>query len=226
MIDFVFKQSLSFIVLVAANLVPLIGVLFFQWDHTLVIALFWIENLIIGAFNIVRMITAMVVNKLRSIFHPIFFLFHYGIFCAVHGSFLWKILELGDLPPTVSLFGWQAGGIFELFAEGATVLMAFIEMHSPIIWLGIASLLLSRLVSFIEHFLLRGEVFDSHPKDLMAKPYGQIVIMHAGIILGAAAIDQFGSSVWLLVIIVAFKLVVDCVQHVKRHKHSENVKIN
>jgi len=211
------SSPLSIAALVVANLVPLVGVLFFAWDHRLVIALFWIENLIIGAFNLIKMAAAMISQKSAAIFYPLFFIVHYGLFCSVHGLILWGLLGLGDTPDPDDLFGMQASGIFEIFAEGLAVLNGFIDLYSPIILLGVISLVLSRLVSFIENFLLKGDIFNIKPKDLMAKPYGQIVILHAGVIFGAAAINKFGSSVWLLVIIVMFKVVLDSVLHYKRH---------
>ncbi len=212
------KLNLSVVALILANLVPLFGVLFFSWDHTLVIALFWIENLIIGGFNLLRMFTAIVVNKNGiKIFHPLFFLFHYGMFCSAHGLILWDILKLGDQPQAISLFGYSADGILQVFGEGIAVLQSFVALHSPIIWLGIVSLLLSRSVSFIENFVLKGEVFTATPRDLMVRPYSQIVVMHAGIIFGGLAIDKFGSSVWLLFIIVAFKIAVDIRMHLRQH---------
>ncbi len=221
------KQPLSLLALVAANLVPLVGVLFFGWDHTLVIALFWIENLIIGAFNVLRMVAVLAVTKSGSrFFHPLFFIFHYGMFCTVHGVFLWDILNLGDKPEVTTLFGFSVSGIFELIAEGVAVFQGFVALHSPIIWLGVISLLLSRLVSFIENFIIRGEIFKIKVKTLMGRPYAQIVVMHAGIIFGAAAIERFGSSVALLLIIVAFKLIVDCVTHQRQYKPQSETSSN
>jgi len=46
------------VVLIAANLVPLAGVLFFGWSVFATLLLFWVENVIVGVFNILRMLTA------------------------------------------------------------------------------------------------------------------------------------------------------------------------
>ena len=59
----------SLLALLVANLVPLIGVLFFAWDLVLVLALFWIENIIIGVFNLLKMLLVAVRNNvLKSLF--------------------------------------------------------------------------------------------------------------------------------------------------------------
>ncbi len=217
------RASLSLIALVVANLVPVAGVIFYGWDHRLVIALFWIENLIIGLFNVVKMCGAMIVNKqkgLSGIVTPLFFILHYGLFCAAHGLFLWSTLGLGELPAEALIFGPNTGPL-QIFDEGLKVFVGFVELYSPVIVLGIVSLILSRFVSFIENFILKGEIFELTPRDLMAKPYGKIIALHVGIIMGAVAIDRFGSSLWLLLAIVGFKIIVDAITHMKEHRTSE-----
>src|SRR5437899_11071768 len=52
------RVSPSALVLVAANLVPLAGVLFFGWSVFSTLLLFWVENVIVGAFNVLRMLVA------------------------------------------------------------------------------------------------------------------------------------------------------------------------
>jgi hypothetical protein len=48
----------SVIALVLANLVPVFGVVFFGWEIFPLIFLFWSENVIIGVFNVLKMLTA------------------------------------------------------------------------------------------------------------------------------------------------------------------------
>jgi len=213
-----FKASFSILALIVANLIPLIGALFFNWDAVFVLALFWIENLIIGAFNVFKMLSLTVYQRqLKGLFITAFFIFHYGAFCSVHGTILWDILGLEDIDKG-SYFASESMGVLELFTDGAVVLFGFIDKFKPEIYLGIAALFVSHLVSFIEHFILRGQIFKLEAKDLMAKPYAQIFILHAGLIFGAAAVEKFGSPIWLLLIILVFKLVVDVGLHLRRHK--------
>jgi hypothetical protein len=47
------KRSVQ--ILILANLLPLMGVLFFDWSLFAVMYLYWFENVIIGLFNIMRM---------------------------------------------------------------------------------------------------------------------------------------------------------------------------
>ena len=148
------------------------------------------------------------------------------MFCSVHGTLLWDILGLEKLDPAL-YFNIEWVGVTELFAEGATVLFAFIDKFKPEIWFGIGSLAISHLVNFVENFVLRGEVFETEAKDLMAKPYAQIFILHGGLILGAAAIEKFGSPIWLLMVIIGFKIAVEILMHqrkLKKQKKREKLK--
>lgn len=220
-------SSFSSLVLVAANLVPLVGVLFYAWDPSLVLALFWIENLIIGAFALLKMLSLIVYrSRYAEIFTCVFFIFHYGLFCTVHGLLLWDLLDLGALPELV-FSELKDFGILALFYEGAAVLFGFVEQFAPIIYFGVLALLLSHLVSFVENFLLQGEIFKLRVNKLMTQPYGQIIALHAGLILGAFALQKLGSPVWLLAIIVILKLGLDLSQHQRRrekHRQSEQIK--
>ncbi|HEV2749154.1 MAG TPA: DUF6498-containing protein [Gemmatimonadales bacterium] len=79
------------VVLVAANLVPLVGVLFFGWSVYATLLLFWVENVIVGVFNILRMVAATPDNQLAwaaKVFMIPFFTFHYGMCVMVHGLFV------------------------------------------------------------------------------------------------------------------------------------------
>jgi len=218
------RLPLSSYVLIAANLVPLIGVLFFDWNAILVLALFWIENLIIGVFNVVRIAGAGVVQKDSSaIFTALFFTLHYGLFCAIHGQILIELLGYNEISYT-DYFVETSFGLLEIFLDGAAVFLSFVENLAPAIWLGIAALVLSRFVSFVENFILGGAVFNTRIGKLMAQPYGQIIVMHAGIIIGAFLLEKFNSPIWLLVTIVVFKILIDFGQHRRRYQKSSGLK--
>lgn len=213
-------MSVSGLVLIAANLVPLIGVVFYAWDPKLVLALFWIENLIIGAFNLLKMFSSIALRaSYKELFVPLFFVIHYGLFCTVHGLLLWDLLDMGTLD-SAQYWGADPAGIFELFLEGAAVALGFVERFQPVIWLGILALILSHFVSFIENFILRGEVFTKTINKLMTQPYSQIVVLHVGLILGAITMNALGSPVWLLAIIVLLKLIADFMQFQARRKQA------
>jgi hypothetical protein len=51
-------SSPTVMVLVLANLIPLYGVLAFGWETFPLLLLFWVENVIVGGFNVLKMLLA------------------------------------------------------------------------------------------------------------------------------------------------------------------------
>ena len=57
-----YLTNIPLVALVAANMVPLWGVLFFNWDAFYIVLLYWAENLVIGFYNILKMVLAQPLN--------------------------------------------------------------------------------------------------------------------------------------------------------------------
>ena len=76
-----------------ANAIPLIGVLFFGWSLMTILVLYWLENGIVGGWNIPRIAlakgedpgqdVATAARNQRAFIIP--FIIHYGIFWLGHG---------------------------------------------------------------------------------------------------------------------------------------------
>jgi hypothetical protein len=198
------EKPVSAWVLVAANLLPLIGVLFWGWDVFPLLALFWMENVAIGVFFILRMICAdpqdpaLWAGKLLMV--P-FFCFHYGMFTAIHGVFVF------------SLFGGKAYDV-----PGLSVLEPAARAAADYgLWLPLAVLVASHLFSFLWNYLYRGEFRRARLAELMSKPYGRVVVLHLTIILGGFGAMALGSPVWALLLLLAFKIGLDLRAHIKEH---------
>ena len=81
----------SVIVLIAANMLPLFGVVFFGWEVFPLLLIFWLENVIVGVYNVLKMVLAKPADPIRwtaKLFFVPFFCFHYGMFTLVHGVFV------------------------------------------------------------------------------------------------------------------------------------------
>ena len=83
------RLSTSVAALVAINLLPLIGVLFFDWSVYEILVLFWAENLVIGLYTITRLVTLYRrKGEEAALFMVFFFCFHFGGFTMGHGLFV------------------------------------------------------------------------------------------------------------------------------------------
>jgi hypothetical protein len=75
--------------LVAANLLPLFGVLFLGWNLGLVLLLYWAESAILLATNLLKMLRM----GLAGLSAAAFFTFHAGFFMLVHLIFLLGLFD-------------------------------------------------------------------------------------------------------------------------------------
>jgi hypothetical protein len=183
--------------LIAANLVPLAGVLGFGWDVASVVLLYWAENLIAGFYNVLRMATCAAPFAARLFMIP-FFIFHYGMFCTVHGAI---IVDIFHLEQTLHVSGADAPRLF------AAVL------HMPgMVW-PLTALFASHGISLMENHIVRGEWKTADVRLLMLRPYARMITLHVAIIFGGVLVMVIGSSAAMLVVLVALKLGLDVLAH-------------
>jgi hypothetical protein len=220
-----FKSSSG--ALIAANAIPLFGVLFLDWDAFSIVALYWAENVIIGSINVLKMATcdpdADEINwsefkdasgmerVVRSrdfaphgskLFFIPFFVIHYGLFCAVHGMFLWVI------------FG-RIGGGFGRPGGFDNILNMFSREH---LWMGVVGLAASHLWSFVANYLGRGEYRKTLVVLLMFQPYARIMVLHLAILLGGIVAFALGSNILVLIILIGGKTMLDLSLHLREHE--------
>lgn len=189
------SPRVSAVILIIANLVPLFGVLLFDWQVFDVVLLYWVENVVIGAINVIRMLICGPVKKYSLV---LFFILHYGIFCFAH---LQALTTLLDGPDGISAV-WQQ----YFFMPWEQVL------RSPL-WIGIAAIAASHLFSFLANFVAGGEYRRTSINELMTRPYGRIIVLQLAILLGAALIEWLGTPFGLLLALIAVKIVMDLRLH-------------
>jgi len=192
--------SFSALSLMAANLIPLIGALWLDWSVFLIIFLFWTENLIIGFFNIFKLILAQGKEKktVTKAYTVPFFMIHYGGFCAGHGVFV------------ISLFGKWANADLSDFHN----FIHDIFIDEKAIY-AVLALFVSHGFSFIYNYILKGERKKATINKLMTTPYSRIIILHLTLIFGAFLIIQFKAPEAGLTLLIILKIGVDLSAHLK-----------
>ena len=211
-------------ILILINLAMIAGVVVWDWSVFDIVFLYWVENLAIGAINVLRMLSATgghadqagASKRMRQWYtarrrdagsagfaqrhgHKLllvpFFVLHYGGFCYGHGIFV------------MAMFGDEALG-----GSGASP-FRLAEYLAPTLLLAVIMLASSHLFSFAWNFILGGEYRRTHAAALMMRPYGRIVALHITIILGAILAGFFGSPMALLVVLVIMKTGADLALH-------------
>jgi hypothetical protein len=196
---------LSAIALLIANSVPLVGVLAFQWTVFPILLLYWCENVVVGIYNVLRMIFAEpeqpVMWVVKAFLIP-FFTVHYGGFTMIHGMFV--MMMFSGAPGAARM-------------TPASILPA---VRAADVGFGIAALVLSHGISFVHNYLMGGEYRRTNPVALMMRPYGRVMVMHITIIAGGALVMALHSAVPALVVLIALKTGIDLAAH-----HAERRKL-
>ncbi len=181
----------------AANLVPLIGVLFFDWSLFTIMFVFWMESAVIGFFNILKLV--IVANILSIIMVP-FFVVHYGAFMSGHLVFIFALFS----PEEASFSGFFPPP--DLLAS-----------HIMKVWPAFLGVCLSHGISFSYNFIGKKEFRRSTPEKQMMAPYGRIILMHLTIIFGGWLILALGAPILALVLLIVLKVASDVRAHEKEH---------
>jgi len=195
----------SVAVLVGANLFPLYAVLFQGWKVFPIVLLFWLENVIVGVFFILRLLAARPQEPagwLAKLFMVPFFTFHYGMFTMVHGVFVF------------ALFGPEMRHVVD-FPGPADVLDAFRTYHlAP----AVAALAASHAFSYVWNYLGKGECRTVNMAGLMAAPYARVVVLHVAIIGGGFLVMALKSPLAGLALLLVLKICLDVAAHSREHR--------
>lgn len=221
------------IALVAANAVPLAGVLFFGWSLWTILVIYWLENGIIGFWNLPRIVLARGSGPATGLFPmpaysrigaAIFFLFHYGIFWFVHGVFVFALPAFAGLaqPATTGgplpgvIIGPQGPG-FGPFDSPVAAAGPFGSIDGTSVAIAGLALFLSHGYSFFASYLAGREYLRASPAGQMGAPYGRVVILHMTILLGAFGIAFLGAPIAALAVFVVLKTAFDLGLQLRAH---------
>lgn len=295
--------SRSALLLLAANVIPLVGVAFFGWSLLTILVLYWLENGIVGFWNVPRIAMAQgsivptlpdmpdsaaraatsspeaaaalqeswrraqaaqtaraaqstpaaqaaqavpaaqaepaapqpaaaplppgapqpaaaplppgtagmaamgdAMNRLAGVGRiglAIFFVFHYGVFWVVHGTFVFALPAFGD--------GFGMG-------DGPS---AFGDLEWSYVALAAVALFISHGASFVLNYIGRGEFRTASPSRQMGSAYGRVIVLHLTILIGSIVVAFLGAPIAALVVLVALKTAFDLALHLRQHRAAD-----
>ncbi|ELZ87569.1 hypothetical protein C453_04424 [Haloferax elongans ATCC BAA-1513] len=216
------SSPLALAALVAANGLPLAGVVWFDWSLKALLVAYWLESAVVGVVNVPKILAAcgsddedhfsVTVGGYRLNLAPPqnprdrvhlyptnipaagFFVLHYGLFWAVHGLFVWDFESfVGDI-----------GGV-------------------PLVPVGLAAAatLVSHVGSFAVNFVGDEEYRSVAPKTQMSEPFHRVLILHLTVLFGAYLVAASGAPVAALVVMVLVKSGLDVRAHLHEHARAE-----
>lgn len=195
------KLDSSTTLLVLSNIITIILAVLFNWNIMIVLWVYWLQNIIIGFFTVLKMIFYGKKQKtgltFLTVFYTGFFIFHYGIFHLVYAGFLGSFTTFALLFGTLDLMS-----LLELFPIG----MMFFLTHG---------------YSFYKNYMQKPSDFRyfKNAKEIMFQPYIRIIPMHFTIILGVftSFLLPFIPNVQLVFFLI-LKTVADVYSHLREHK--------
>ena len=180
------------------------GVLVLRWPVFIVMALFWFENVVIGSFNVLRMLVSGLrmgpAGLVGACAMSAFFTLHYGLFTAVHGVFVVMLFGMPELGRE-AMNGGLAGPLQQMLGRLIT------DRDG---WLAMLAIVAAQLVAFVRWSIETREL-PTPLKDLMGAPYGRIVVLHITLIAGGFLVMSLHAPVLGALLLVALKLGYDLI---------------
>ncbi|MFN3701637.1 MAG: DUF6498-containing protein [Alphaproteobacteria bacterium] len=187
---------------ILGNIAPVFGVIFFEWSLFDIFYLYWAENVLIGFMVIVRMLVVGAASGIAMLFGSInfviFFCFHYGLFCMVHGTILFDLFgndvqlakSVSKHPELLIAFAFNGAQDGFLIALSGIALIVVIE--------GLKA--------------MREDKAEARlPVAVMFRPYGRILVLHTAILLGGFAAQSLGEPVSALIFLIVLKIIYDII---------------
>lgn len=232
-------QSRTALALLGANAIPLVGVLFFGWSLWTILVIYWVENGIVGLWNIPRILLAQgtllpgrtgvgyrpwAVQSMPAVGRAamaVFFSFHYGLFWLVHGVFVLILPTFmglsrdGGISPLIPLFPGEPS---PPLLPGPAAVGPFGALDWSAVGVAALGLFLSHGVSFVVNYVGGGEYRVRPAAVQLFAPYGRVVVLHVTILLDGFAIAFLGAPVLMLLLLVLLKTAVDLSTHLREHR--------
>lgn len=193
-------SSPSTLALIVANLVPLLGTLFFGWNLGDVMVLYWAETAIIGLFNVLKII---MIGRWSALLAGPFFIGHFSAFMAIHFLFI-----------NLFFLGGMQSGMDSSVSDVALIFSGLIP--------ALLALLVSHGFSFLHNFVGQQEYLDRSVSKQMSEPYSRVIFMHLVIIFGGGLALVMGEPTLVILLTILAKIAVDVRAHLKQHAAGSN----
>jgi hypothetical protein len=195
------KLSQSDYFIIAANLIPIYGVLFENWSAREVFLVYCLETIIVGIYNLIKMGLVTAVRKTdtwyngpsqtrqHGLFFMFFFLVHYGMFVAI---------QMGIFFGVSNIASDNSIGFFSFFYKWPQLL-------TKDAYYMLAGFIISYGFSMIYNFILSGQYRTISLMQIMFQPYIRIFIQQFAVILGSMFLS-FGAGAVFIIIFAAIKI--------------------
>lgn len=186
---------LSGFVLAVANMIPVVGVIMWEWGLFEILGIYWVEILIIGILNIPRILMAGKQRKTGSLpgskfLLVILFAVQFILFLSVHAFFVFFLKEES----------------IHSFLTAAPDLL--VTVSSVTAW-GFLGMFCGHLFSFFWNFIGQREYREMVAEDRVYQPFQRVVILHILVLFAAFAVAIYGPTLLILLGFITGKTAFD-----------------
>ena len=186
----------AILAIILGNLLPVFGVLLLGWDAGMILILYWIENLIVGAYTLPRILMSegppptddSVIGGTplaARIGTALFFIVHYGGFWLGHGVIAFLLAgEISSGTPSPTDDGWG-------------------------FWLAVAAMVIFQGVQFWQSWIKPRAWRTATPGGEMFRPYGRVFVLHLTVLLGAFGLHAVGAPTWTMLLLCLGKMALE-----------------
>jgi hypothetical protein len=205
------KKDPSIVALLLANLVPLLGFLFFEWSLLSLFFVYWIETVIIGLYNILKILVSGIytaVSEQQKSLKPYLLPFIYVLFFCFH------------------FFGVLGGVLLGIFSSVEIpqdmIESTFLRELENVSKIAVLGFVLSHGVSFCLNFIGKKE-YQRKPFELhLFLPYIRIFVMMLAIFFGGLlTLGNYIPSVYMAFFVLC-KIYFDVHSHTKERRSQKN----
>jgi len=188
--------------IIASNAIPVAGVLFFGWQALPLLVFYWIENVVIGAVNVPKIVIAGatkadLVQRIAGFALPLFFVFHYGLFCFVHGIFVFAMFTMSDaLHAGIA----QTTESFDLLGR----VLGMLQTDSDLMW-SVVALCVVQAGAFLVLWVGGRRWRETDAIRQMFEPYGRIVVLHLTIFIVTIPVLFIGQPMLAVLVLALLK---------------------
>lgn len=201
---------------IVANILPIIGVIFWGWKPLDAFIIYALETFIIGIMTVIKLLVTAVYQSrdvpennrkkgiIAGLFMVAFFIFHYGMFAVIQTSIFTSVsgLTKGSHGPLYFFLNWYKF----VTPETAYALCMFVVSYA---------------VTYLVPFVYNQEYKTQGMIQMMIQPYGRIFVQQFTVIIGSIFL-MFNWGIGFLIVFVLTKIFVE---FYFQNKISEKIKL-
>ncbi len=213
------RRTAAALSLVVANLLVVAVALYGDWAYYAVLIAFWIELLIIGGFNVLRILTVFSAGDPLG---PRVGMSAGSRLVGALVAVIFFVAKYGGITLGAGLVVLGAPAIMAPDSVDRTAsLLAGLRAVGPALGIATVVLAVSHGFSFFVNFLGRGEYRRARILGLLFLPYarviGTVVVLYLGF-LATLAYPGFDRTTVFIVVVVSLKTLVDLLTHRLEHR--------